>query len=133
MSGHDAEDSSASIDAEGMKPISPADKEDPAGEKYSGEKKDATANDAVADPNLVDWDGPNDPANPRNWSKKRKMLNTSLVSLSVLYSYVYLITPFLIYCLCMENAHGPVKVYHTNSGPNAGISQQPCSPRVLQN
>lgn len=50
--------------------------------------KDHPADDAVVDPNIVDWDGPNDPANPRNWSKARKMLNVSLVSLSVLYSYV---------------------------------------------
>lgn len=44
--------------------------------------------EAVVDPNIVDWDGPDDPANPRNWSKARKMLNVSLVSLSVYYSYV---------------------------------------------
>lgn len=24
------------------------------------------------DPNVVDWDGPDDPTNPLNWSKKRK-------------------------------------------------------------
>lgn len=43
---------------------------------------------AAADPNLVGWDGPDDPANPRNWTKRRKMLNVALLSLSVLYSYV---------------------------------------------
>ncbi len=90
MSGHDGE---------GDSPISRNDTEDKAGENDSGEKEDAFANDIVTDPNLVDWDGPNDPANPRNWSKKRKMLNTSLVSLSVLYSYVSRITPFLSHCL----------------------------------
>ncbi|KAI0385570.1 MFS general substrate transporter [Hypomontagnella monticulosa] len=42
----------------------------------------------VTDPNIVDWDGPDDPANPRNWSKGRKMLNIGLVSLSVLYSNI---------------------------------------------
>lgn len=40
---------------------------------------------SIADPNLVDWDGPDDPANPRNWSKAFKMANVLLVSLSVLY------------------------------------------------
>lgn len=40
---------------------------------------------AATDPNLVDWDGPDDPANPRNWSKTFKMANVLLVSLSVLY------------------------------------------------
>ncbi|KAJ5809815.1 Major facilitator superfamily domain general substrate transporter [Penicillium pulvis] len=39
----------------------------------------------IADPNLVDWDGPDDPANPRNWPKTFKMANVMLVSLSVLY------------------------------------------------
>jgi len=28
------------------------------------------------DPNLVTWDGPDDPANPRNWSKNRKWVVT---------------------------------------------------------
>lgn len=37
------------------------------------------------DPDLVDWEGPDDPANPRNWSKAFKMANVLLVSLSVLY------------------------------------------------
>jgi len=86
MSGRDAEDDG---------PVSPTDTENQAGKNDSGEKKDAAAKDAGAHPNLVDWDGLNYPANLRNWSKKRKMLNTSLVSLSVLYSYVFRITPFL--------------------------------------
>jgi hypothetical protein len=40
---------------------------------------------AAADPNIVDWDGPGDPKNPRNWSKGYKMLNIALISASVLY------------------------------------------------
>lgn len=31
--------------------------------------------------NLVDWDGPDDPANPKNWTKKRKWMATITVSL----------------------------------------------------
>lgn len=58
------------------------------GEKCLAGGQNTPADDAVANPNIVDWDGPNDPANPRNWSKARKMLNVGLVSLSVLYSYV---------------------------------------------
>lgn len=38
------------------------------------------------DPNIVDWDGPDDPANPRNWSKAYKLTNVVVVSLSVLYT-----------------------------------------------
>lgn len=37
------------------------------------------------DPNVVDWNGPDDPENPRNWSKSYKMINIVLISLSVLY------------------------------------------------
>lgn len=40
---------------------------------------------AATDPNIVDWDGPDDPLNPRNWSMASKMTNVVLVSLSVLY------------------------------------------------
>lgn len=50
---------------------------------------DTHGNDSPHDPNIVDWDGPNDPENPRNWTKTRKMVNISLFSLSVLYSYVF--------------------------------------------
>lgn len=40
---------------------------------------------AAADSNVVDWDGPDDPANPRNWSHTYKLINVWLISLSVLY------------------------------------------------
>ncbi|KAK8135702.1 hypothetical protein PG984_003642 [Apiospora sp. TS-2023a] len=33
------------------------------------------------DPNLVDWDGPDDPKNPQNWSWKRKLLTTVVLAL----------------------------------------------------
>ena len=32
--------------------------------------------------NIVDWDGPNDPENPMNWSNSRKWLTIGLISLS---------------------------------------------------
>ncbi|KAF5562240.1 multidrug resistant protein [Fusarium phyllophilum] len=32
------------------------------------------------DPNLVTWDGPHDPSNPHNWTKRKKWLSTILVS-----------------------------------------------------
>ncbi|CAG9993097.1 unnamed protein product [Clonostachys byssicola] len=38
------------------------------------------------DPNIVDWDGPDDPATPRNWSNRYKLTNVVVVSLSVLYT-----------------------------------------------
>jgi multidrug resistance protein len=36
--------------------------------------------DEVLDPNIVWWDGPNDPENPRNWSNIQKYTNVALVS-----------------------------------------------------
>lgn len=36
------------------------------------------------DPNAVGWDGPDDPANPMNWSSKRKWCNICALSLMTL-------------------------------------------------
>lgn len=33
------------------------------------------------DPNVVDWDGPDDPENPMNWPQHKKVLNIVLISL----------------------------------------------------
>lgn len=35
---------------------------------------------APRDPNVVDWDGPDDPANPQNWSNSNKAITVVLVS-----------------------------------------------------
>ncbi|PNH47869.1 hypothetical protein VD0004_g547 [Verticillium dahliae] len=40
-----------------------------------------TASQLVDDPNLVDWDGPDDPENPMNWPDRQKWLNIGLISL----------------------------------------------------
>lgn len=32
------------------------------------------------DPNLITWDGPDDPENPQNWSFRRKLIIVSIVS-----------------------------------------------------
>lgn len=36
------------------------------------------------DPNIVDWDGPDDPANPRNWSSFKRNSHVVMVSLFTL-------------------------------------------------
>lgn len=36
--------------------------------------------DEAKDPNQVDWDSPDDPENPQNWSQRKKWVLTSLVS-----------------------------------------------------
>jgi hypothetical protein len=38
------------------------------------------------DPNVVTWDGPNDPENPMNWSSKEKVSAIAMVSLITLLS-----------------------------------------------
>ncbi|KAH9909069.1 putative MFS transporter [Xylariomycetidae sp. FL2044] len=35
----------------------------------------------IADPNIVDWDGPDDPTNPLNWSPSKKQIHIAIVSL----------------------------------------------------
>lgn len=41
---------------------------------------------APADPNIVDWDGPNDPDNPMNWTSSKKVAAIGIVSLITLIS-----------------------------------------------
>lgn len=48
------------------------------------EKKQSTR--SAMDPNLVTWDSPDDPANPKNWSMKRKWAATLIVSCFTLVS-----------------------------------------------
>jgi hypothetical protein len=43
-------------------------------------QKKKTREEQAKDPNLVTWDGPDDPANPKNWSVKRKWAATFVVS-----------------------------------------------------
>ncbi|KAK4546145.1 hypothetical protein LTR36_002282 [Oleoguttula mirabilis] len=43
-----------------------------------------TVEQEVHDPNVVDWDGPDDPANPLNWSPGKKWANIGVLSLLTL-------------------------------------------------
>lgn len=55
-------------------------------EKYlSNEEKAATTDntrnsEVLSNPNIVDWDGPNDPTNALNWTSKKKWANAGLLS-----------------------------------------------------
>lgn len=44
----------------------------------------------AADPNIVSWDGPNDPDNPLNWSSGLKWSNIALVSAITFVTFVLL-------------------------------------------
>ncbi|KAK7728186.1 hypothetical protein SLS57_002656 [Botryosphaeria dothidea] len=42
---------------------------------------------SITDPNIIDWDGLNDPENPMNWTEKKKWTNIGLMS------FITLVTP----------------------------------------
>ena len=47
----------------------------PARDAHNGVVEDQNPN-----PNIVDWDGPDDPENPRNWKSSKVIVNISIVS-----------------------------------------------------
>ena len=54
-----------------------------------GPTTDAVLEETEArDPNIVDWDGPDDPENPLNWTSKRKVTATISIALITLLTYV---------------------------------------------
>ncbi|KAJ5558176.1 hypothetical protein N7535_008392 [Penicillium sp. DV-2018c] len=50
-------------------------------EKGPVQSADAEKGEKETDPNIVDWDGPDDPANPLNWSSRRKVGATCSIAL----------------------------------------------------
>ncbi|EAA31306.1 MFS general substrate transporter [Neurospora crassa] len=48
---------------------------------HTGDKEKAIAEETEQDPNIVDWDGPDDPENPMNWPDKKKWLNVAVLSI----------------------------------------------------
>lgn len=45
-------------------------------------------NEKEKDPNIVDWDGPDDPENPMNWSRNKKITAIVIVAVLAFLSYV---------------------------------------------
>lgn len=45
-----------------------------------------TARSQTEKQHIIDWDGPDDPANPRNWKATTKMVHVCLVSAFTLYA-----------------------------------------------
>lgn len=50
----------------------PTSRDGTAGEKGNAESKD---------PNIVSWDGPDDPTNPMNWTMRKKWSNVAVLSI----------------------------------------------------
>ena len=46
------------------------------------------------DPNTVDWDGPDDPQNARNWSSKKKWANIAVIASITFLTYTTLLTHY---------------------------------------
>lgn len=55
-----------------------------------GASKTAADEQSQKDPDIVDWEGPNDPENPMNWSSAQKITAIGLVSLITFLSYAVL-------------------------------------------
>lgn len=45
----------------------------------SADDRTGSKQETVSDPNIVDWDGPQDANNPMNWTGKAKIINTMLI------------------------------------------------------
>ena len=46
----------------------------------SSSKKEPDVGQAAVDPNIVDWDGPDDHGNPINWSEALKWGNVAVIA-----------------------------------------------------
>jgi hypothetical protein len=55
-------------------------------ERIQEREKSVAEGKGLRDPNIVDFDGPNDPENPLNWSTARKTTSIVIVSLTALLS-----------------------------------------------
>ena len=64
------------------------------------------------DPNIVTWDGPDDPANPINWTEKLKWTNIAIIASITFLTYGHTDPPMFIPSLTRLVAH----------------SHPPCSP-----
>ncbi|MCJ1416310.1 hypothetical protein MMC32_002645 [Xylographa parallela] len=71
-------DSQDAVEAKGEVPEGAASEQDLEAGTAQLEKKKTSR--SVKDPNLVTWEGPDDPENPKNWTRKRKWLATLVVS-----------------------------------------------------
>ncbi len=59
----------------------PATRDGPTGEKAAAAGQSSGTEDEETDPNIVTWDGPDDPANPMNWTMRKKWSNIAVLSI----------------------------------------------------
>ncbi|KAG8989747.1 hypothetical protein FRB90_002093 [Tulasnella sp. 427] len=88
------ENASTSEDTISSPPPQPPTTNDPKDETPPHPKPSA---DGAADPNVVTWDGPNDPANPQNWSNDKKWIGSVVESLMLsIFILAYAIGPLFL-------------------------------------
>jgi hypothetical protein len=58
--------------------------------KVATKTPDESTKQEEVDPNIVDYDGPDDPTNPYNWTKARKWINGGFLSALTFITYVSL-------------------------------------------
>lgn len=68
-------------DLDGATIQAPSERGVSAGSDGVKEKPIAETTEQYQDPNIVDWDGPDDPENPMNWPEKKKWLNIAVLSI----------------------------------------------------
>lgn len=56
---------------------------------FEEDKEKARIEEEEHDPNLVTWDGPDDPKNPLNWSVKKKWATIAVLSANTFITYVF--------------------------------------------
>lgn len=68
----------------------------------AGSEPMVVAEQSERDPDIVDWDGPDDPENPHNWSNKKKVVTVAVVAALTFVTYV--VEPYSA-CLSTYIAH----------------------------
>lgn len=83
MEGHSSQSASQKTresDADGEKGDNMSDRQPTPSTTKDSELLEKDAGNKAQDGDVVDWDGPDDPENPMNWSNNKKWLNIVLIS-----------------------------------------------------
>ncbi|KAB8345950.1 hypothetical protein FH972_023002 [Carpinus fangiana] len=72
----------------------------PSDAPQNNDLEQVTKEESPTDPNLVSWDGPDDPENPKNWPMRRKWTAALIVSAFTLISPVLALYMAFLYGIC---------------------------------
>ncbi len=74
---------------------------------------------------LVDWDGPGDPGNPRNWSLVTKIYATAVPAMYAFAVYVFSLMLALFLCVDKTQDIRHLCIYSRYSSNNGAVSCEP--------